>query len=241
MWGTEAGAGVQAEREARSVAALLRQMAKRIFLSEPAQWANERIDGLRQRMALGHWERERRTLPPPHIVKERVVIAYGRRFSLDTLVETGTYLGAMVRATRGTFRCIISIELDPDLYERARQKLAEPGHVSILNGDSAEVLRRLLRELHEPCLFWLDAHHSGVLTAHGRLESPVMLELRHILDHPTEDHVVLIDDAHAFVGRGGYPTIPELRATVAASRPGWVCEVEDDIIRLHRAPDLPRG
>lgn len=233
MGRTKAGARPQAEEKARSLATALRRLAKYIFLSDLAQAVNEPVDGLRQRIALRRWRRQGRALPPPHLVKERTVVAYARRFSTSILVETGTYLGAMIKATRGTFARIYSIELDPDLYKRARRKLAEPGRVSILHGDSAQVLPRLLASIHEPCLFWLDAHHSGLLTARGRIESPVMLELRHILNHPVAEHVVLIDDARAFVGRGGYPTIPELAGLVAACRPEWVCEVEDDIIRLH--------
>jgi len=229
----ETEAGTRAERP-RSLTALLRQFAKVVFLSDVAQAINERVEGPRQALALRHWERSGRALPPPHLVKQRTVVAYAHRFGTRALVETGTYLGAMIRATRSTFDRIISVELDHDLYERARQKLAEAGRVTILNGDSAQVLPGILAQLHEPALFWLDAHHSGVLTAHGRLASPVMLELQHILGHTEHDHVVLIDDAHEFVGQGGYPTIPELRAFVAGRRPSWLVEMEDDIIRVHR-------
>jgi len=233
---TEAGSRARARLRESRAARRLRRMAKRVFLSEPAQRINDLVEGLRQRAALRHWQKTGRSLPPPHVVKQRTVRAYAGRFALSTLVETGTYLGAMIKATRDTFARVYSIELDPQLYERARKRFAEPGRVSILHGDSGEVLPRLLADLREPCLFWLDAHHSGMVTARGRLESPVMQELRAILDHPLEGHVVLIDDAQAFVGRGGYPTIAELRAVVAIRRPDWVCEVEEGIIRLHARP-----
>ena len=232
----QAGTTAQAEQESGALAPLIKCVAQAVFLSDVAQWVNETVDRAHQAWAVRAWEKRGRSLPPPHLVKQRAVREYAHAFSLDTMIETGTYLGAMIRATRDTFRRIISIELDPRLYRRARQKLAEPGHITILNGDSAEVLPRILADIHTPCLFWLDAHHSGLLTARGRQDSPIMVELEAILSHPIADHVVLIDDAHEFVGQGGYPTLSEVEAMVAARRPGWAVEVADDIIRLHRRP-----
>jgi len=229
----QAGTSAQCEGDASALAWLFKQVARVVFLSDVAQAANDTVDRVRQARAMRAWEKRGRTGPPPHLAKQRIVCAYARAFGLDTLIETGTYLGAMIKGTRHTFRTIISIELDPHLYERARRKLAEPGHITILNGDSAEVLPRVLRHLDVPCLFWLDAHHSGLLTARGRQDSPVLLELQAILSHPVAGHVVLIDDAHEFVGEGGYPTLRELREMVAARRPDWAMVVGHDIIRLH--------
>lgn len=223
----------QAGKGQGALASLAARVARVVFLSEPAQVANDIIDRWCQARALRAWEANGRAVPPPHAVKRSTVRAYARAFGLDTLIETGTYLGAMIKSTRDIFRTIISIELDPHLYERARQRLSDPGHITILNGDSAEVLPRVLAGIRSPCLFWLDAHHSGMLTACGKLESPVTLELECILSHPVAGHVVLIDDAHAFLGRGGYPTLGELQAMVATYRPTWLMEVADDIIRLH--------
>lgn len=234
-------ATTQAGRGQGTLASFIAGVARAVFLSEPAQVANDVVDRWCQARALRAWEANGRALPPPHAVKRSTVRAYARAFGLDTLIETGTYLGAMIKSTRDIFRTIISIELDPHLYERARHKLSEPGHITILNGDSAEVLPRILAGIRSPCLFWLDAHHSGMLTACGKLESPVSLELECILSHPVGEHVVLIDDAHAFVGRGGYPTLDELQAMVATYRPAWLMDVADDIIRLHRRRgDAPR-
>ena len=218
------------------MARLIKTLARRIFLWGPAQDVNGMVERIRQRSALRYWERTGRVLPPPHIVKQRTVKEYAAEFSLDTLVETGTYLGAMINATKDTFGRIVSIELDGALYRCARKKYARCGHISVLKGDSSQVLADVLAGISRPCLFWLDAHHSGVLTAKGELESPVMREVEHILNHPVAGHVILIDDAHAFVGQGGYPALAELRSALAARRPGWVFEVKDDIVRMHSPP-----
>ena len=62
------------------------------------------------------WKKKGMPVPPPHIVKINTVKEYAKRFSIKTLVETGTYYGAMVAATKNTFTKIYSIELSKDLY-----------------------------------------------------------------------------------------------------------------------------
>ncbi len=212
---------------------LIKDLARRVFLSDTAQGINQIVWHLSQKEELRQWERARHTIPPPHIVKQRAVKAYAAAFSLHTLIETGTYLGTMIDATKDTFDRIHSIELDRGMYLRAARRYAGLQHISLHHGDSSKVLPEILVGVREACLFWLDAHHSGVLTARGELDSPVMQEIAHILNHPVQGHVLLIDDAHAFLGRGGYPTIAELRNLIATRCPGWVFEVKDDVIRIH--------
>ena len=48
------------------------------------------------------------------------------------------------------------------------------------------------------------------------------------------NHVILIDDVKDFTGDNGYPTIEELRSFVLQYRPGWIFEVKNGIIRIHR-------
>ncbi len=189
---------------------------------------------MRKRIALRQWEKSGKLGPPPHLFKELTVKEYARRFSILTLVETGTYLGEMVHASRGEFRRIFSVELDRRLYGRAKEKFARFPHISIIHGDSGEVLPDILATITEPCLFWLDGHYSGGITAKGRSETPIMQELHHILNHSVEDHVVLIDDASLFAGWNGYPSLEELRDLVLRADREKVFEVRDDIIRIHK-------
>ena len=144
---------------------------------------------------------------PPHILKQRVVKEYADRFSIRTLVETGTYEGDMVAATRRKFNRIVSIELDETLWRNAKEKFARYEHISIIRGDSVEVLPGVVASVPRPCLFWLDAHYSGGITARGDVETPIMKELQVVLSRATEGDVILIDDARLFVGKNDYPTI----------------------------------
>jgi hypothetical protein len=190
---------------------------------------------LTQRLEVPLWRLKGSPAPIPHLLKQRIVREYGRRFARDTLVETGTYLGTMVLTARRAFRKIYSIELDPDLFERSHRKFAGNPGIDLRFGDSAAVLPPLLEELSSAdvrAVFWLDAHFSGGLTARGALETPVRRELQLILER-ARDPVLLIDDAHLFTGQRDYPTLDELRAAVRATHPAYAVDVDLDIVRIH--------
>jgi hypothetical protein len=196
------------------------------------------VSDRRQKKELIKWIERFRPCPPPDLVKQSVVKEYAKRYSLGTLVETGTYLGFMVRATLNTFRRIYSIELEETLYRRAAKKFSKFNHVTILQGDSGEVLSKLLESLDEPCLFWLDAHHSSgatFKTGKGKLLTPIISELEQILAHPkAENHVTLIDDAREFTGENDYPTVDRIKELVFKVKPEFAVELQDDIIRIHK-------
>lgn len=182
------------------------------------------------------WEVLGKPVPPPDIVKQFTVKMYGNRFSLQTLIETGTYLGGMIIGVKDTFRRIISVELEPRLYERAKLIFSSDPQISILFGDSGEVLPEILAAVTKPCLFWLDGHWSGgyVKTAKGNRETPILQELHHIFRHPVKEHVILIDDARMFVGQNDYPTLDELRKLAKSYDSTLQFHVEHDIIRIHK-------
>jgi hypothetical protein len=163
-----------------------------------------------------------------------VVKSYVRRFAVRTVVETGTYLGVMVMALRQQCLHVYSIELSRTLAERAIDLFAGDSRVSILHGDSAAVLPDLMPHLESPCLFWLDAHYSGGVTAVGSKQTPIIEELSCVLRLGASGDVVLIDDARCFTPDFGYPTVETVRSFVAGRWPEAVFDVEDDIIRIHR-------
>ena len=86
------------------------------------------------------WMKNGRPVPPPHLFKQQIVTEYAQLRSINILIETGTYLGAMVDATKHEFSKIFSIELDNVLYERAQKKFSKYNHITIIHGDSSEVL-----------------------------------------------------------------------------------------------------
>lgn len=162
----------------------------------------------------------------PHLVKQRMLAEFARKFNLHILVETGTNYAHMLFVNKGMFREIYSIELDGHRAESARRKFAKRPNIHVLQGDSGKILPQLLPALKEPCLFWLDAHEFDI-------SSPVKQELDAIYRHALPGHVLLIDDARWFDGRTDYPTMEQLREKTAREFPGRVVEVKDDIIRIY--------
>lgn len=181
---------------------------------------------------LVEWKKRGRPVPAPSCFKQKVVMDYGKRFGLHTLVETGTYRGEMVYAAKDAFSRIYSIELSRKFYERAKSLFSGYGHITIYRGDSSAVLPKILESADEPCLFWLDAHYSGGDTAKGESDTPIWAELESIAKHKVKGHVILIDDARDFTGKNGYPTLKELEGFCKKRFPKHSMSVEDDIIRI---------
>ncbi len=180
------------------------------------------------------WQKKGSVLPMPFFGKQKVLAEYVDKFRPPILIETGTFQGHMVYAMMNKFEQIFSIEIDQTLYKQAEKKFMGYHHIHILQGDSSDILPKILEDITYPCLFWLDAHWSGGKTAKGELETPIMQELQCILNHPHANyHILLIDDARHFSGTNDYPTLNRLKSFILESRPNWIFEVKDDIIRTH--------
>ena len=188
------------------------------------------------------WIESGRPVPPPHIVKRMTVLEYANRFNAEVFVETGTYLGDMVYAVRNSFKEIYSIELSLHLYNLAKKRFAGYDHIHIINGDSFDELKNVIGRTSGICLFWLDGHYSGGITAKGRKDTPIIEELEAILDSGLDNNVILIDDARTFSqdsaypisGKGIYPTIEQLQKIVHNKCDECVISLKHDIIRIHK-------
>ncbi len=189
------------------------------------------VEAFNRFRVIREWKRQGELLPPPHAVKQNVILDYKKKFKIEIFVETGTFRGDTVFAQRHNFKRIYSIELDPALHAGARERLRKFDHIQLLQGDSGVLISELARSIHQPCLFWLDGHYSGGETARGVSETPIMNELHGILS-TDQSHVVLIDDARLFIGQNDYPTIDVLRNSVFRLRPSYDVSVKWDIIRL---------
>lgn len=205
------------------------QLAKKVLRRTPL---GKIYRNYQNQKALEEWVSSNKIGPAPHILKQRVVKEYARKYKISTFVETGTFLGEMVFAVKNDFDKIYSIELGQDLFQNAKKRFINQKNITILQGDSGEVIRQVLTQVHEPCLFWLDGHYSAGITAKGSKDTPISNELLHIFSHPFADkHIILIDDARLFTGENDYPTIQGLRESIK-SNGNYSFDVEDDIIRI---------
>ena len=186
--------------------------------------------------ALGHypdywyWILRGRPSRSPHLLKQKVVREYGEKYSLRTLVETGTYYGEMVAAMKTHFDRIYSIEFVPELADRAARKFTGDSHVRIFCGDSRVVMPEVLALLKAPALFWLDAGYYGWVGKQGD-QQRLSAELEMILSHPFR-HIILLDDARGLTGRDGIPSVADVKRYVESTFPSRSVEVKYDIMRI---------
>lgn len=160
------------------------------------------------------------------------------KFRITTFVETGTHKGRTAEWASGHFEKVFTIEGSDVWFQRTQPRLAPLGNVSMLFGQSAEVLPPLVAQLTGPALFWLDAHWSGRQTAGADQQCPLLGEIAAINQSPL-DHFVLIDDARLFLAPPEPPhdvdQWPDLGAIVAAlnaARPKYVVAFEDALIAV---------
>jgi Glycosyl transferase family 2 len=133
-------------------------------------------------------------LPSTPFVKIVALRRYAKVFGTRVFVETGTFFGNTTAAVADLFERCYTIELSPELYARARKRFLATPHIVCINGESGAELARVLEDIQEPALFWLDAHASAGVTADGGFD-PILHELGAIFRHRIKGHVVLVDDA----------------------------------------------
>lgn len=169
-------------------------------------------------------------IPPPHIYKQKIVRIHGKKFRINILVESGTFKGDMVYGVRNGFKKIITIELSDYFFKKAKIRLKNFKNIKIIKGDSGKEIKQILRFVKEPAVFWLDGHYSGGNTTKSKVNTPIINELKSILNHKIKTHVLLIDDARHFTGEDDYPKINDLKKMLKDSN--YDMKVKDDIIRI---------
>ncbi len=188
--------------------------------------------GYREQQIVKEWANKGRPVPPPSVYKYNEIKRYAKHYKPSVFIETGTYYGGSIVAVNHLFKKIYSIELSKELFLLAVDKFKHNKKIFIIHGDSALELPKILNDIHEPVLFWLDGHYSGGETALGDKETPIMEELQIIFSRNNSKDVILIDDAREFTGVKGYPEILELEKFVKTQNCNRYFIVKDDIIRI---------
>ncbi|MFZ4099503.1 MAG: hypothetical protein ACOYKZ_04155 [Chlamydiia bacterium] len=114
--------------------------------------------------------------------------------------ETGTYGGSGIKAAlQAGFPVVHSIDIEANSYRDAQRMFKGYPQVHLHRGDSGRDLWKVIRYIHEPITFWLDAHLGNEVP--GRTShTAVARELQQIARHPRKDHTILIDDMHTTGG-----------------------------------------
>jgi len=182
------------------------------------------------------WMTEGSKLPPPHESKRLCILQMQRIYKINILIETGTFMGEMVKAMAPYFKKILTIELSTEIYTETSKNLSHLHNISFLQGDSTNVLPEILKNITEPASFWQDENYSAVITTHDKKDTPIVEELNSIKTSLYKNsHVILIDDARLFTENSehnDYPTLQELNEWVTLNMPNSSLTIENDIIMI---------
>lgn len=129
---------------------------------------------------------------------EELMLFMKREFGLNVLVETGTFRGDTAFWASLHFETVHTIEFSKQLFDEVVEKYRHLKNVHFLCGDSSEELAKIIQQLDEPAVFWLDAHHCADNTAGRGVQAPILKELDAIA-LSKNDHFILIDDARLFL------------------------------------------
>jgi len=109
----------------------------------------------------------------------------------DVFIETGTFKGDTSVWASDHFEKVFTVEIDPDMYAAAAQRLSGFKNISCLPGDSRKILSEVLPALgNQRAVIWLDAHACG----EEDRDSPLLQEID-LINRLAPDSAILIDDA----------------------------------------------
>jgi hypothetical protein len=148
---------------------------------------------------------------PANLAKRRHLLRLFRAGGHSIFVESGTYRGDTVAFFVPHARRIVSVEIEPSLHAAAARRFASQPHVEILLGDAMELIPRIVEDLQNGCLLWLDGHFSGRNTGRGEIAEPVIHILAKLGGIAAEGPVtIVIDDLRLFSREATFPKLHEL-------------------------------
>lgn len=146
------------------------------------------------------------------LLKTQILISLVKNYNLKSFVESGTYLGDTSINLSKSVDKLYTIEVSKFLYNLAKFRLRKKRNIELIKGDSAEILGNLLKNIGNPCLFYLDGHYSGGISSSAiEYESPLKRELESIGSfYHLSGSIVVVDDARELGVTKGYPSIKEI-------------------------------
>ncbi len=162
---------------------------------EPLRWARRLVSAISEQV---RWAKQGFSVPTPGLVKRSGLRRHG--FKDATWVETGTFTGVTTNFLAKVSQRVVSIEPEPELFRKAKERFAEMKNVEIIHGLSEDVFPELLPTLQGKVNFWLDGHYSAGPTHLGPQKTPITDELKSISKNIKNfDGVcVIVDDIRGF-------------------------------------------
>lgn len=119
------------------------------------------------------------------------------KFGIRLAIETGTYTGQSTFFLAKRFKGVITIDINEKFQKLAIMEHGLP-NVSFLVGDSREKLPFIMKQINEPCIFWLDAHQTFQNYGEVPDDCPILEEIETIISHHYQ-HFILADDINTFL------------------------------------------
>lgn len=169
-------------------------------------------------------------------VPEELVLFLQRTFNLNVFIETGTFKGDTSCWAADHFNKVLTIELSKELFDEAADKYRHLQNIHFKYGNSPEELVKIIKDIDESAVFWLDAHHCSLNTAGKGSPVPILEEINAI-GSSTYDQFILIDDARLFLApppdphrRDEYPDIYTLLEQINRHKKHYILIYDDVII-----------
>lgn len=162
--------------------------------------------------------------------KRDLLTRIARDFGCTGFVETGTLRGDTTAHLADCGLVCTTIELDASLAHAARERFAGNPAVTVLEGDSAQLLPSVVAGVDRTTLFWLDAHCSSGETAGAGHAPPLLQELATVLRDHRFQHCIAVDDARDLLGWNGYPTLRQVASFVERSRSDYGLRLQSDVV-----------
>jgi len=93
------------------------------------------------------------------------------KFHIQTICETGSYLGQTTKRLSEICRNVVTIEIREDFYVQAKNKLIGCHNVEMHLGDAPKVLDEILPNILQPLMIFLDSHWGYPTPLKGEFEA----------------------------------------------------------------------
>ena len=84
-----------------------------------------------------------------------------KTYSINAIVETGTYHGQTTDALASIVKKVYTIEINGQYQQIAKSRCANKNNIDFISGSSNEIFPNLLKTLDNNTLFFLDAHWNS--------------------------------------------------------------------------------
>jgi len=115
----------------------------------------------------------------------------------NCFIETGTLNGDTTFALEPYFNKLYTIEYSEIYYNRTKNRY-NGNKINFILGDSSIIFERLLPNISDKCIFFLDGHYSGGDTGQSNKDCPLYEEITYINNLFINDAIIIIDDFRLF-------------------------------------------